>query len=61
MGSALENDFLILEALEIAFNKRMNERGKEVWANVEFYKGVVYEALGIPCGLISRQVLQWPA
>lgn len=48
MGSALENDFLILEALEIAFNKRMNERGKEVWTNVEFYKGVVYEALGIP-------------
>jgi citrate synthase len=48
MGSALENDFLILEALETAFNKRMNERGKEVWANVEFYKGVVYEALGIP-------------
>ena len=48
VGSALENDFLILEALETAFNKRMNERGKEVWANVEFYKGVVYEALGIP-------------
>lgn len=48
MGSALENDFLILEALEAAFNQRMNERGKEVWANVEFYKGVVYEALGIP-------------
>lgn len=47
-GTALENDFLILEALETAFNQRMSERGKEVWANVEFYKGVVYEALGIP-------------
>ena len=48
VGTALENDFLILEALEMAFSNRMEERGKEVWANVEFYKGVVYEALGIP-------------
>jgi len=53
MGSALENDFLILEALEVAFNKRMKERGKEVWANVEYYKGVVYEALGIPADFFT--------
>ena len=26
----------------------MKERDKDVWANLEFYKGVVYEALGIP-------------
>ena len=26
----------------------MDEKGKEVWANLEFYKGAVYEAIGIP-------------
>mgnify|MGYP001566478032 FL=1 len=53
MGSALENDFLVLEALEVTFNKRMNERGKDVWANVEFYKGLVYEALGVPSNFFT--------
>ncbi len=27
---------------------KMKARGKDVWANVEFYKGAVYEAIGIP-------------
>ena len=26
----------------------MAKRGKELWANVEFYKGAVFKALGIP-------------
>lgn len=43
-----ENTFRTLEALETAFNERMRERGKDVWANLEFYKGAVYEAIGIP-------------
>ncbi|MFT4676179.1 MAG: citrate synthase [Patiriisocius sp.] len=43
-----ENLYRTLEALETAFNKRMQEKGKDVWANLEFYKGPVYEALGIP-------------
>ena len=46
-GSGLEKDFLTLLAIEEACNRRMAEKGKEVWANLEFYKGVVYEALGI--------------
>ncbi len=46
-GTAYENDFETLLAIETVFNQRMAERGKEVWANLEFYKGVVFEALGI--------------
>jgi citrate synthase len=47
-GTEFENNFRTLEALEVVFNQRMNEKGKEVWANLEFYKGAVYEAIGIP-------------
>ena len=47
-NTQFENDFKTLEALEAAFNAHMQARGKEVWANLEFYKGAVYEAIGIP-------------
>ena len=47
-GTEHENTFRTLEALEVAFNRKMEEKGKQVWANLEFYKGPVYEALGIP-------------
>lgn len=47
-GTEHENLFRTLEALEAAFNLKMQEKGKDVWANLEFYKGPVYEALGIP-------------
>ena len=53
LGSAYENDYLTLEALEAAFNNRMKAKGKEVWANVEFHKGAVYEAIGIPEGYFT--------
>lgn len=46
-GSEFEHDLNLLLALENAFNQRMAERGKQVWANLEFYKGAVYQALGI--------------
>ncbi len=46
-GTPFEQDFLVLEAIEAAFNRRMADRGKQVWANLEFYKGVVYEVLGV--------------
>jgi citrate synthase len=36
-----------LAALEANFGDRMTRKGKLVKANLEFYKGVVYEALGI--------------
>ncbi len=37
-----------LEAIEARFTERMAERGKALYANLEFYKGVVYRALGLP-------------
>ena len=47
-GTAEEDIYPTLEALEVAFNHRMQQKGGEVWANLEFYKGPVYETLGIP-------------
>lgn len=47
-GSEHENVFLTLVALETVFNDRMKRKGKDIWANLEFYKGAVYEAIGIP-------------
>ena len=47
MNSPLENDYLILLAIEEVFNHRMAEKCKDVWANVEYYKGVVLAALGV--------------
>ena len=37
-----------LIAVEEACQKEFAERGKEIWANVEFYKGAVFHSLGIP-------------
>ena len=48
MGTEFENNFLTLSALEKEFNLAMKARGKDVWANLEFYKGAAYEAIGIP-------------
>lgn len=47
-GTSSENLYATLEALELAFNAEMNRRGKDIWANFEYYKGAVFEALGIP-------------
>ena len=45
--TAFENDYLTLLAIEEVFNRRMAEKGKQVWANVEYYKGIVLETLGV--------------
>jgi citrate synthase len=37
-----------LVAIENRFTERMAEQGKRLYANLEFYKGVVYRALGLP-------------
>jgi citrate synthase len=37
-----------LVAVEDACQDAFAERGKEIWANVEFYKGAVFHSLGIP-------------
>ncbi len=46
--SPLQATFQILEAIEARFRTRMLENGKSLYANLEFYKGVVYRAAGLP-------------
>lgn len=43
----------ILEAVEAAFVEQTSERGRALHANVDFYKGIVYLALGIPKELFT--------
>ena len=47
-GTAQEATFATLEAIEAHFRERMLEKGKSLYANLEFYKGVVYRAAGLP-------------
>lgn len=43
-----ENLLQVLIAVEEACQREFASRGKEIWANVEFYKGAVFHSLGIP-------------
>lgn len=47
-GTPHEVTFRTLEAIEARFTERMAERGKDLYANVEFYKGLVFRVLGLP-------------
>lgn len=47
-GGAQENLFKTLETIESTFRAAMQEQNKDLWANVDFYKGPVFKALGIP-------------
>ena len=47
-GTPLEPIYKTLEAIEAQFRARMLERGKSLYANLEFYKGIVYRAAGLP-------------
>lgn len=38
----------VLVAVEAACAEEFRRKGKEIWANVEFYKGAVFHQLGIP-------------
>lgn len=38
----------ILVAVEAACQREFAAKGKEIWANVEFYKGAVFHSLGLP-------------
>ena len=40
--------FETLVAVEDVCREKFAEKGKDIWANVEFYKGAVFQALGIP-------------
>lgn len=37
-----------LEAIEAACQTEFAQKGKQIWANVEFYKGAVFHQLGVP-------------
>lgn len=47
-GTELERTYATLEAIEARFRERMLENGKSLYANLEFYKGIVYRAAGLP-------------
>jgi citrate synthase len=47
-GTELETKYEILCAMEAVFCDHMASRGKPLHANVEFYKGLVYRAVGLP-------------
>ena len=46
--SALHNQYAILNAIDETFGERMQALGKPLYPNVEFYKGLVYRAIGLP-------------
>ncbi|MEM6707174.1 MAG: citrate/2-methylcitrate synthase [Pseudomonadota bacterium] len=46
-GGPHEQTFKTLEAIEARFNDRMAQRGKALYANIEFYKGVIFRSLGL--------------
>lgn len=43
-----KNLLATLVAVEEACQQEFGAKGKEIWANVEFYKGAVFHSLGIP-------------
>jgi citrate synthase len=43
-----KNLLATLVAVEEACQREFADKGKEIWANVEFYKGAVFHSLGIP-------------
>ncbi len=47
-GTPHETTFRTLEAIEQRFIERMAENNKTLYANVEFYKGLVFRSLGLP-------------
>jgi citrate synthase len=54
--SKRRNDFRLyefLKALEEGFRSRMEEKGKPIYPNVDFFSGAVYTMLGIPRDLFT--------
>lgn len=47
-GTEHERTFQTLAAIEARFSERMAEQGKSLYANVEFYKGLIFRMLGLP-------------
>ena len=51
-----KNLLATLVAVEEACQREFAEKDKEIWANVEFYKGAVFHSLGIPTHYFHRHV-----
>ncbi len=47
-GTEHEVTYQTLVAIEARFTERMAADGKSLYANLEFYKGVIYRTLGLP-------------
>jgi citrate synthase len=47
-GTPQENVAATLVAIEERFTQRMREKNKPLYANLEFYKGIVYSSAGLP-------------
>jgi citrate synthase len=43
----------ILKEIERVFRERMEEKGKPIYPNVDFFSGAVYRVLGIPTVLFT--------
>ena len=52
-GTAHEETFAVLEAVENRFAERAAEKGKPLHPNLEFYKGLVYRIVGLPNELFT--------
>jgi citrate synthase len=47
------NDYEILQEVRTVFRERMEEKGKPIYPNVDFFSGSVYRQLGIPATLFT--------
>lgn len=47
-GTEHERTFATLAAIEARFSERMEAQGKSLYANIEFYKGLIFRMLGLP-------------
>lgn len=47
-GTEHERTFAVLAAIEARFSERMQAQGKSLYANIEFYKGLIFRMLGLP-------------
>ncbi|MDP6376605.1 MAG: citrate/2-methylcitrate synthase [Pseudomonadales bacterium] len=47
-GTEHEATFEVLKAIEERFTERMAEKDRALYANIEFYKGLIFRALGLP-------------
>ncbi len=65
-GTVHQRSFDVLKAMELEFRDHMAELGKDLHANVEFYKGLIYRMIGLPnhfftCGFAMARTFGYVA